>query len=71
MEHRVSRMEAWIEGHDRLCAERFQALRADIRWALGGLVSLMVVLIGWMAMQLYNDVRPQAPNVSSAVVVQK
>jgi hypothetical protein len=61
MERRMTSAEAWIRGHERLCAERFLALRQDIRWVIGGMVAVVFAVMGWMAVQLYNNAVRPAP----------
>ena len=60
---------AKIASHEDLCAERYRGiheaiadLKGLIRWILGGVASVAVALIAWMAVQLYdaNNARIEA-----------
>lgn len=69
---------AKIEGHEQLCAERY----ANIHSALGDIkgeqrmvrnaaFGLVVAMIGWMAVQLYDSMKPRpAPATASVIVSQ-
>lgn len=58
MERRMTTVENWQAGHEKLCADRFLALRQDIRWVLSGVTAIVCAVMGWMAVQLYNGAHP-------------
>ena len=50
-----------IEGHEALCAERYSRIHESIdeikggmRWIIGGLATIVMGLLAWMAVQLYS-----------------
>lgn len=63
-----------IEAHEALCAERYKGIEEKLHWLLGGLASLVLGLLAWMAVQLYSlePLRVQAaaarPAASAAAV---
>lgn len=67
MERRMTTVESWQAGHDKLCADRYLALRQDIRWVIGGMVAVVFAVMGWMSVQLYNNAVKSAPVPVQAV----
>ena len=54
LEHRMTAAEVWIQGHEKLCAERYGSLRSDLKWILRGIVGLLLAVTAWLAIQLWN-----------------
>ena len=52
---RITALETWIAGHEKLCAERYGSLRGDLKWILRGIVGLLLAVTSWLAIQLWND----------------
>jgi hypothetical protein len=66
---RVSSVEAWISGHEALCAERYGGLKSDLRWLIRGVFGMLIAIVAWLAVQLWNGRSPApqpAPPVSLA-----
>jgi hypothetical protein len=58
---RMAGIDSWVEGHEQLCAQRYQTLADGVAglkrvgfWALGGVTATFVAVIGWMAVQLWD-----------------
>ena len=51
---RMMALETWVEGHERLCAERYGSLRGDLKWILRGVIGLLLGVSAWLAIQLWN-----------------
>lgn len=43
-----------IEAHEALCAERYRGINEKLHMIMGGLATLFLGLLGWMAVQLYT-----------------
>lgn len=54
MPERMSAVEAWISGHEALCAERYGGLKSDLRWLIRGVFGLLIGIVAWLAVQLWN-----------------
>lgn len=54
MPERVARVESWIEGHENLCAERFGSIRDTQKLLVGLMITTMLAVLGWLAVQLWN-----------------
>lgn len=57
MGERVAKVEEWIEGHEQRCEERYGALRSDVSGLTKGAWGLIAVIAGWLAVQLYGEMR--------------
>ncbi len=53
MGERVTALEEWVKGHEALCADRYNALRGDMRWIIRGLFGMLIGVAGWLAVQLH------------------
>lgn len=51
---RMSSVEAWITGHEALCAERYGGLKSDLRWLIRGVFGMLIGIVAWLAVQLWN-----------------
>lgn len=45
---------AKIDGHEELCAERYKGIEWKLHIIMGGLATIFVGLLSWMAIQLYT-----------------
>jgi hypothetical protein len=61
MGEEVARHGEWIEGHEKRCEERYSAIQSDIgeirddlKTATRMLFGLLIAVIGWCAVQLWN-----------------
>lgn len=54
MGERVGSLETWVEGHEKLCAERYGDLKSDVAWLIRGVFGLLIAVIAWLAIQLWN-----------------
>lgn len=57
----VSGAYAKIEGHEALCAERYEGiknaisdLKSTAKWSGRGIIALLVSILGWALVQLYT-----------------
>ena len=57
---------ARIKGHEELCALRYQGIMDWLKYITMGIVTLIISLIAWMAVQLYTlePLRVQSQNQS-------
>ncbi len=51
---RLTALETWIAGHEKLCAERYGSLRGDLKWILRGIFGLLAAVAAWLAIQLWT-----------------
>ncbi len=51
---RMTALETWVEGHEKLCAERYGSLRGDLKWILRGVIGLLLAVCAWLAIQLWD-----------------
>jgi hypothetical protein len=70
MGERVSRVEAWISGHEALCAERYGGLKSDLRWLIRGVFGMLIGIVAWLAVQLWNGRMAAPPQVAPAAMPQ-
>lgn len=68
MGERLARAEEWITGHEKRCEDRQAAIEgaiSDLKGATAGLTKgawgIVLALLGFMAVQLYTDMRRPAP----------
>jgi hypothetical protein len=54
LDGRVSALEAWTRGHDDICALRYSDLKGVVTWLVRGVFSLLVAIVAWLAIQLWN-----------------
>lgn len=61
MDQRVRSLESasechgqWIKGHEDRCAERYGELKSDMKMVRNGIIALMIGVMGWLAVQLWN-----------------
>jgi hypothetical protein len=69
MGERMSSIEAWITGHEALCAERYGGLKSDLRWLIRGVFGMLIGIVAWLAVQLWNG-RGPAPQPPPVTVLQ-
>lgn len=43
-----------MKDHDKLCAERYGELKGDVRWVIRGIFGLLIGVVAWLAVQLWN-----------------
>lgn len=67
MPERMSAVEEWISGHEALCAERYGGLKGDLRWLIRGVFGMLIGIVAWLAVQLWNG-RADAPAPPVTVV---
>jgi len=67
---------AKIQGHEELCAERYNNIhnalgdiRAEQRMVRNAAFGLLAALIGWMAVQIYDGLRPPRSTAQAVVAV--
>ena len=54
LRERMTALETWVEGHEKLCAERYGSLRGDLKWILRGVIGLLLAVCAWLAIQLWD-----------------
>jgi hypothetical protein len=70
MGERMSGVEAWITGHEALCAERYGGLKSDLRWLIRGMFGMLIGIMAWLAVQLWNGRVPALQPAPPAAVPQ-
>jgi hypothetical protein len=65
---RVTAMETWADGHETLCANRYQGLRDDLKWIKGGIGAVLVAVIGWALVQVWSTRNYVPPNQGVTVL---
>ncbi len=70
---RMAKVESWVDGHEKLCAERYGKiegsivdLKGMIRWASRGVWAAALSLMAWMAVQLYDGHRQDLRELRAA-----
>lgn len=66
----IASAHARMDTHEAVCAERYENIKALLKWIVGGLVALVFGLMGWMGVQLYTlqplrDMAAQRSNYSA------
>ena len=54
MPERVTALEAWVKGHEALCAQRYGDLKDTVTWLVRGVFGMLVAILAWLAIQLWN-----------------
>lgn len=85
MGERMASAEAWIDGHEDLCAQRYSELKtaiADVKKAVGGIgdtsklvvrgvFGILLALIAWLGIQLWHGhLSELQPQVQPAPIAQ-
>lgn len=67
---------AKIEGHEVLCAERYANIHSSLERVEGeqktirnAAFALVAAMVGWMAVQIYDNIKPRPAPAATAVVV--
>ena len=71
-------VEKWQEGHEDVCAVRYAgieagltALKSTMNKAIWLVVTVLIAVLGWMAVQLYNGMQEQIHQPAPVVAVQR
>jgi hypothetical protein len=59
LEGRMSAAETWIQQHDERCAERYGELKQTVSWLVRGVFGMLVAIVAWLAIQLWNGSQDQ------------
>lgn len=69
----ISGAFAKIEGHEKLCAERYANIHASIgdiktwmKWGVAGVFGMAVSLFSFMAHELYSNAQARIANLEAA-----
>jgi len=62
---RLIAVETWIAEHEKLCADRYQSLRADLRWLVRGIVAVLFTAVAGLLVTLYGA-QQTAANAANA-----
>jgi hypothetical protein len=54
LETRMTAVETWMAQHDERCAERYGELKETVNWLVRGVFAMLVAIIAWLAIQLWN-----------------
>lgn len=66
IETRMSVAEDWIRNHDLRCAERYGELRATVGWLVKGVFGMLLAIIAWLAIQLWNGSQAKIASIQQA-----
>jgi hypothetical protein len=74
----VAEHGAWIKGHEKRCEERYSVIqnnigeiRSDLKTARNLLVSLLIGVVGWLLVQIYNGQKVADSASASAVAANR
>ena len=59
LDSRMSAAETWIRQHDERCAERYGELKDTVSWLVRGVFGMLVAIVAWLAIQLWNGSQAQ------------
>ena len=65
---RVTALEQWTRGHEALCAERYSDLKENMRWLVRGVFGLLIGIVAWLGVQLWNGAQARISELERAAV---
>ena len=68
-------MREWAKGHEAICAERVQNIRDDVKDLRNSIssqskvaVGVMIAMLGWLAVQVYDRVANPVEHTRPAII---